>query len=563
MSDSSTPKDRERLSRRDFLATSGTGIAAMAAAGCAPAGQDCIEMDATTGNGTATSSLAWKPPANAPQAPFDTFRDWIAALEAHGLLLRFERMDQDAYHTTGLFFRATDKFGMYETPAMMFDNVKIDGQWVKGPVIANHQGHWNTDALIWGIDPVPGDPHATYRLAKAHMSEMLEKNRGKWPELAPVEITREKALCKEVVLTGDDIDITRFAFLKTNPADVDRYVNTGSVFMDDVELGPNFGTYRCQIKGPRKLGMNSTSVHQGYKMFMAAKARGEKSVPVSIVVGQDPVVWLLSSAPVVFRKDGVRIDELAIAGGMRGKPIETVKSETSDIRVPAHAEMVIEGEVPLDAPTEREGPFGEMFGYLGPANPENLWLNITAITHRRDPWIMNAYTGMQRGMVTAPLDSLYEMFLRRRIPNFVDFHLGQDVMGVVCMSIDKTGAGQGMEAGLVVANSHPIAKVVVVVDKDINVLDRTAVVFAMGSRWQPHPATKIIEEAFGIGTDPSQLVERQTSKIVIDATKQLPGEGGRAEFPELNRVLLEKGAPKVFEEVDALYGQALMDYRRV
>jgi len=555
MSDSSTPKDREQLSRRDFLTTSGTGIAAMAATACAPAEQDCLETDAATGSGTGTGST--------PQAPFDTFRDWIGALEAHGLLLRFERMDQDAYHTTGLFFRATDKFGMYETPAMMFENVKIDGQWVKGPVIANHQGHWNTDALIWGIDPVPGDPHATYRLAKAHMSEMLAKNHGKWPELAPVEVMREKALCKEVVLTGDDIDITRFAFLKTNPADVDRYVNTGSVFMDDVELGPNFGTYRCQIKGPRKLGMNSTSVHQGYKMFMAAKARGEKSVPVSIVVGQDPVVWLLSSAPVVFRKGGVWIDELAIAGGMRGKPIETVKSETSDIMVPAHAEMVIEGEVPLDAPTEREGPFGEMFGYLGPANPENLWLNITAITHRRDPWIMNAYTGMQRGMVTAPLDSLYEAFLRRRIPNFVDYHLGQDVMGVVCMSIDKTAPGQGMEAGLAVAISHPIAKVVVVVDKDINVLDRTAVVFAIGSRWQPHPATKIIEEAFGIGTDPSQRVERQTSKIVIDATKQLPGEGGRADFPELNRTLLEKGAPKVFEEVDALYGQALMDYRRV
>lgn len=227
MSDSSDPKDHENLSRRDFLAT--TGIAALAATGCAPAQQDCIEADANINAGTATGSMARKIPVNAPQAPFDTFRDWIGALEAHGLLLRFERLDQDAYHTTGLFFRATDKFGMYETPAMMFENVKIDGQWVKGPVIANHQGHWNTDALIWGIEPVPGDPHATYRLAKAHMTKMLEENRGKWPEIAPVEVAREKALCKEVVLTGDDIDITRFAFLKTNPADADRYVNTGCV----------------------------------------------------------------------------------------------------------------------------------------------------------------------------------------------------------------------------------------------------------------------------------------------------------------------------------------------
>ena len=561
MSDSSAAKDRGHVSRRDFLATTGTGIAALAAAGCAPAEQDGVKAD-ETGTGTG-GNAAGKMSDNVPRAPFDTFRDWIGALEAHGLLMRFDRMDQDAYHTTGLFFRATDKFGMYETPAMRFDNVKINGEWIKGPVIANHQGHWNADALIWGIDPIPGDPHATYRLAKAHIREMLDKNRGEWPEIEPVEIPRERALCKEVVLTGDDIDITRFAFLKTNPADVDRYVNTGSVFMHDPELGPNFGTYRCQFKGPRKLGMNSSPVHQGYKMFEAAKARGEKSVPVSIVVGQDPVVWLLSSAPVVRRKEGVPMDELAIAGGMRGKAIETVKSETSDIRVPAHAEMVIEGVVPLDEGTEREGPFGEMFGYLGPANPENLWLNITAITHRRDPWIMNAYTGMQRGMVTAPLDATYEIFLRRTLPNFVDYHMGQDVMGVVCMSIDKTEAGQGMEAGMTMAKSHPFAKIVIVVDADINVYDRTAVVFAMGSRWQPHPATTIIEKTFGIGTDPSQLVERETSKIVIDATRQMPGEGGREEFPELNRVLLEKGAPNVFAEVDALYGQMLRDFRRV
>ena len=92
--------------------------------------------------------------------------------------MRFDRVDQDAYHTTGLIFRATDKFGFYETPAMMFENVKIDGQWVKGPVIANHQGHWATDALLWGLEPVPGDNYATYRRAKAHLSAMLDRNGG-------------------------------------------------------------------------------------------------------------------------------------------------------------------------------------------------------------------------------------------------------------------------------------------------------------------------------------------------------------------------------------------------
>ena len=545
----------EAVSRREFIASTGSGLAALAATACTPAQQECIEAD-VAGASSAT-------PQAAPTAPFDTFRDWIAALESNGLLMRFDRVDQDAFHTTGLFFRATDRFGMLEAPAMLFEEVLIDGQWVKGPVIANHQGHWNTDALLWGLEPVPGDHYATYRRAKAHLSAMLERNGGEYPQIAPVEISRAKALCKEVVISGDEIDINRFAFLKTNPADAGRYVNTGSVFMHDPEMGPNFGTYRCQIKGPRKLGMNSTPNHQGYKMFMAAKARGEKTVPVSVVVGQDPVVWLISSSPVVNRRKGVPIDELAVAGGMRGKPIETVKSETNHIMVPAHAEMVIEGEVPLDGPLEREGPFGEMFGYLGPANPANLWMNITTITHRQDPWIMNAYTGMQRGMVSAPMDCILESSLRRRVPNLINISFGQDVFGVLFMSIDKTGPGQGLKSGSTIANMLPFAKVVVVVDKDINVLDRTAVVFAMGSRWQPDPATAIIADARGLPQDPSQLVEGETSKIVIDATRQWPEEGGRDQFPETNRALLQQGAPNVFEEVDALYGQALVDYRRV
>ncbi len=555
MANPEIPRLSEPVSRREFIASTGSGLAALAATACTPAQQECIEADVAGAFGAT--------PQTAPAAPFDTFRDWIAALDSNGLLMRFGRVDQDAFHTTGLFFRATDRFGMLEAPAMLFEEVLIDGQWVKGPVIANHQGHWNTDALLWGLQPVPGDHYATYRRAKAHLSAMLERNGGEYPQIAPVEISRAKALCKEVVISGDEIDINRFAFLKTNPADAGRYVNTGSVFMHDPEMGPNFGTYRCQIKGPRKLGMNSTPNHQGYKMFMAAKARGEKMVPVSVVVGQDPVVWLISSSPVVNRRKRAPIDVLAVAGGMRGKPIETVKSETNHIMVPAHAEMVIEGEVPLDGPLEREGPFGEMFGYLGPANPANLWMNITTITHRRDPWIMNAYTGMQRGMVSAPMDCILESSLRRRVPNLIDISFGQDVFGVLFMSIDKTGPGQGLKSGSTIADMLPFAKVVVVVDKDINVLDRTAVIFAMGSRWQPDPATSIIAHARGLPQDPSQLVEGETSKIVIDATRQWPEEGGRVQFPETNRALLQQGAPNVFEEVDALYGQALVDYRRV
>ena len=532
------------ISRRDLLAT-GSGLLALSSAELSLA--ETADRDLSA----------------APAAPFDTLREYFDALDAHGLLLRVGRIDQDAYQATGLFFRATDKFGMYAAPAMLFEEVKIDGEWVKGPVVANHQGHWNTDAIIWGLDVVPGDHFTTYRRALAHMHSLLRSNRGAYPSIPPREVSADRALCKQVVLTGDDIDVTQFAFVKTNPADGGRYVNTGSVFMDDPAMGSNFGTYRCQIRGPRTLGLNPEPGQTGYRMLMAAKERGDTVAPVSIVLGQDPVVWMISGTRVAPRWGGKPVDELAVAGGMRGKALDVVKSETNAMRIPAHAEMIIEGEVPLTGAMEPEGPFGEMFGYLGQPKEENFIVNITAITHRRNPWIMNAFTGMQRGMVTAPMDALYASTLQRSIPNFVDYHGPQDSMGVVVVSIDKKAAGEGLAAGRVIAQRNPIAKVVIVVDKDINVLDRTNVMMAVGSRWQPHPAAEIIEDSPGLFTDPSQVVTGRTSKIVIDATMQLPDEGGRERFPKLNRTLLVEGAPSVFEEVDRLFGATLDGWEQV
>ncbi len=560
MADTDHKNDATPVSRRDFLnsATAGSVIAALAGAGYSVDARGSRPLPGLASGVAAT---------NAPRAPFDSLRDWIAALDAHGLLMRFDRIDQDAYEIPALFFKATDMYSMYGAPCMMFDQVRIDGRWVEGPVIVNTQGHWNTDAIIWDLPITPGDHYETYRTARRHLQQVLADNRGRYPELPPIEVSRDKAPVKEVVLRGDEIDITKFAFVKTNPADGGRYVNTGSHFMVDPELGLNFGTYRCQIKGPRKLGINPEPNQTGHKFLMRARERGEKTMKYSIVLGQDPVVWFISGTRVAPRGFGAEpkpADELAIAGGMRGKPIEVIKSENTDIMIPAHAEMVIEGTIDLDPDSmETEGPFGEMFGYLGPVKPKNFVMRIDTITHRRDPWIVNAMTGMQRGMVTAPMDAMYSVLLKRMVPQFVEYTNPQDTMGIVVMSIDKTGPGQGLKGGLAIAQRNPIAKVVIVVDKDINILDRTEVMFAIGSRWQPHPASEIIEETLGLFTDPSQVEYAKTSKIVIDATRQLPGEGGKEVFPKSNRELLVEGAPEAFERVQQKFGAALANWKRV
>ena len=545
MSERDADAASSNLSRRELLAASGLAALAVTA------------YPASAATRPASAGVA------APKPPFDSLRDWVAALEAHNLLMTFDRIDQDAWQATGLVFRATDRYGMFGVPAMRFDTVKIDGRWVKGPVLGLLQANQLTDAILFGQEVNVEDPRKSYRAAKAYLADILNKNNGAYPEIPPVAIAKDKAPCKQVVLRGDDIDITKFPFIQTNPADAGRYVNTGSHFMWDPELGPNYGTYRCQIKGPRKLGVNPEPNQTGWKMLQAAKKRGEKSMKYSIVLGQDPVIWFISGTKVANRFTGKPVDEVALAGGFRGKPVEMVKSETNDLMVPAHAEMVIEGEVPLDQPLQPEGPFGEMFGYLGPKKEENFWMNITCVTHRRDPWIVNAFTGMQRGMVTSPQDALYDHMLRKSLPFFVEMAQPQDVMGLAVMSIDKTKAGQGLEAGRLIAQRNPIAKVIVVVDKDIDVLDRNQVLFAIGSRWQPWPAAEILKDLGGIITDPSQPVQGRTSKIIIDATRQLPEEGGREKFPDTNRALLEQGAPEALATVDKLFGAQLRDWRPV
>jgi 4-hydroxy-3-polyprenylbenzoate decarboxylase len=503
------------------------------------------------------------PAAGAPRAPFDTLRDYVAALEAHGLLLRIPEVDQDAYQATGLVYRANDMYGFTGVPALWFDRVRIGGRWVQGPLLGLLQSNLYTDAIVLGQELVAGDNVASYRAAKAHCAHLLAQNGGRYPEIAPVTVTRERALCKEVVLRGDEIDLTKFAFIQTNPADAGRYINATAVFTGDPALGVNFGTYRCQLKGPRLIGLNPEEGQTGWKMLTAARKRGEQVARVSIALGQDPVTWFVSCSRVAFRFGDKPVDELAVVGGFRGKPLEVVRSETSDLLVPAHCEMIIEGEVPLQEPGQPEGPFGEMFGYLGARKEENFFVNVTTVTHRRNPWIVNMYTGLQRGMVTAPSDAIADHLIREVAPKVIETHQPHDAMGVYVVSIAKDGPGQALAAGREIARFNPLAKVIIMVDPDIDVMNTQQVLFALGSRWQAAGGTEILENQRGLITDPSLVEPRKTSKIVIDATRRRADEGGRAEFPPTNRALLEKSVPEVFAEVDRVFGTTLREWGRM
>ncbi|MEO7387158.1 MAG: UbiD family decarboxylase domain-containing protein [Gammaproteobacteria bacterium] len=535
--------DSTGLDRRQLL-TAAAGIAASLG----------IQVAALPSAQAAGAARTW--PAR-DVGPFDSFRDYVKALEDRGLVMRVKRLDQDQYEMTALIYKLMDEFGWYDAPALLVEEIKQDGRWLKGPVIANHQGHWDTEALIWGREPVPGNGPETYRETIKFLLDGAEAREGKTPSIPTNPVTADKAPVKEVVVRGDACNVLDFPFIKSNPADSNRYVNTASVFTQDKELGMNFGTYRCEIKGPRLMGVNPEPGQQGWKMFMKKIERGEKRCPIALVLGNDPISWFISSS--VVSKSGA--DELAIAGGFRNKPVDVVKCETNDMLIPANAELVIEGEVLLDQMLP-EGPFGEMYGYLGLKKDQNFVMEVTCITHRKQPWILNQFTGATRGFCTAPLEAFSFYRLKKSIPNAVAFHSPVEWTGIGILSIDKTGPQQGLEAGKKITTFVPITKACIVVDKDVDVLNRNEVMQAVGARWQPYPGAEIIKEARGMALDPSSPKRPLSSKIVIDATRQLPEEGGPKVYPERNRDLLTRLAPESFKIVERNWDQYLKGWKR-
>jgi 4-hydroxy-3-polyprenylbenzoate decarboxylase len=496
------------------------------------------------------------------RGPYDSMRDWVRMLDGRGLLLRFRDVDQDAYEATAILYALIDAYGLLGAPAVLFENIKANGRVHRGPVVSNLQGHLDCEALLLGLEPPSRDAKDSYRAAKDLMLAALERNAGGYALLEPRDVDPASAPCKQVRVSGDAIDVTVFPFWKGNPGDGGPYINTASVFTKDPELGGNFGTYRCQVKGPRKIMVNFEEGQTGHRMVMAAKARGETTIPVALVLGQDPMTWMVSSSRVPNRIGNRQpIDELAVVGGLRGKAIDVVRTETGEFLVPASSEMVIEGTVDL-VNLEPEGPYHEMYGYMGIAKEKNYVMTVEALTHRRDPWIMNSFTGVIAEYCTAAQTAATIHSLRKSFPQVIDYYSPGDSQGLSYISIRKEAPGQGLKVAGPIANFNPLARIVVVVDDDIDVMDSAAVRFAIGSRWQPGSATQILKNKRAFSLDPGAPDRRTTSKAIIDATRQWPEEGGPPFYQQLNRALLEEAAPGAIEAAKRRWPGKLLPIRR-
>ncbi len=475
---------------------------------------------------------------------FDSLRDYMAEMSSRGHLLRIAEMDQDRYEMTAFGYRLDDRLKA-EAPAFLVERTLINGRWYDTPVVGNVLNSYWTVALALGVPEITRDRSTMYDAAVARLLSCLDAN-YRWATLAPVVVDTTQAPCKQVVLTGDEADLFRFPWIRNNPADGGQYISTGAVITEDPELGRNVGTHRMMLKGPRKVGLDLSTQSHAYWHVQRAIQRGEKRVPVSVAIGIDPISWMMSST----RLAGPGEDEFAIAGGFRGQPVELVRSESSEICVPSQAEIVLEGFIPTEK--EWEGPYGEMLGYIG-ERKHTYSIDVHTITHREQPWVYNVWPGIGGAYLTLPWEVGPYARLKSILPNLVKLHTPPEIPSIAIACIDKRMPGEGIEAGMAVLGYRMTGfhkKLVIVLDKDVDPTDLVRVMHAVGTRWQPDPASLIVKQSFHFLLDPSTHRNFLSSKIVIDATRQLPAEGGPKEYALDNRSVMEQKAAEAFHLVD-------------
>ena len=320
-----------------------------------------------------------------------------------------------------------------------------------------------------------------------------------------------KGPVKDVILTGEQIDLHDLPQIIHHEGDAGVYLTCAISFAKD----PASETWNCAYNRLMIKGRDTTSIHLTlgkhlWEFQRIAEARGE-ALPVAFAVGVHPAIALGSLAI-----GSIDEDERAIMGALLGEPLELVKCETSDVLVPAHAEMVIEAEILPGARTP-EGPFGEFTGYsLGQRDREVV--QVKAITHRAGAWFQDITVAHLDHLLlsTIPMEANLYRAVRAMIPSVKAVRVPGPFTCYV--SIEQRLPGQAKNALLAVLGADLYMKRVVVVDHDVDVFDDRQVNWAIATRCQPDRDITVITQARGSDLDPSTKEDGLTAKWGVDAT---------------------------------------------
>jgi 4-hydroxy-3-polyprenylbenzoate decarboxylase len=489
--------------------------------------------------------------------PYASLRDFIDRLEREGRLVRVAHPVSTMLEMTEIQTRLLAEGG----PAVLFENpVDGDGEPCGMPVLVNLFG--TVERVAWGMDRTPdklrevGETLAFLRQPEPPGG--VREAVGMLPLLGQVMAmkprTKSAAPCQEVVETGADVDLARLPVQTCWPGEPAPLITWPLV----VTKGPggrreddyNLGIYRMQVTGRNTTLMRWLRHRGGAQHHARWKAEKPEPLPAAVVIGADPGTILAAVTPVPDT-----LSEYQFAGLLRGRKVDLVDCKTVPLKVPAEAEIVLEGHVSL---TEYggEGPYGDHTGYYNAVEPFPVF-TVDAITRRRDPIYLSTFTGRPPDEPSILGEALNEVFIplfQQQFPEIVDFWLPPEGCSyrIAVVSIRKAYPGHAKRVMMGVwsyLRQFTYTKWVIVVDDDIDARDWKDVMWAMSTRMDPARDITVVENTPIDYLDFASPESGLGAKIGLDATNKWPPETAR-EWGTRIRM-----SDEVIEKVDAMWSE--------
>ena len=478
---------------------------------------------------------------------FESYASFLTALERAGELIRISTPLATELEITELADREMKKPGGGK--ALLIEKPTVSGAVSPFPLAINTLGSPRRMAMSMGAESIDAVAAELGSLMKAKPPTGIREAMKLLGTALDLRHAKPKSVktgpCKEVVHRFAESRESRvetpaslptllnLPIQKCWPQDGGRFITFPCVVTRDPDSGErNVGMYRMHVYDERSTGMH-------WQLQKVAARHGRRyyetgtRMPVAVFLGGDPVFTFCATAPL---PDG--LDEFLLAGYLRKRSVELVKCETNDLEVPANADVVLEGYVDPKEPLRMEGPFGDHTGYYTLPEPYPVF-HITAITHRKDAIYPATIVGMP------PMEDFYigsasvRLFLpifKMNFPEIVDIALPAEGVfhNLVFVSIKKTYPMQAYKImhGLWGMGQMMFTKYLVVVDDDVNVHNTSEVLFRLCANTDPQR-----DSIFTKG--PADVLDHATSeigigtKLGIDATRKLPGEGFKREWPPL------------------------------
>ena len=421
-------------------------------------------------------------------------------VEAPDQIVRVTREVDPHFEVTGVL-AALEKHRQF--PIVIFEKVK----GAKLPVVTNV--HADARRLFRAIG-----------LKNATLPEFIKEYGSRENKLIePVMVS--SGPCQEVVLTGNDIDVRTLPILTYHEKDAGRYITAGMEIMRDPDTGVrNAGIYRLMIHDRDTFGIQLSETAHGHYIWQAHERRNIPT-PMAVVVGHHPAFYLgcLSFT-------SLETDELAVCGGVMGEPLEMVRCKTLDLEVPAHAEIILECEI-LPHLRKEEAPFGEYPGTYGPQRMNPL-VKVKAITMRRDAMYQSSFVGHADNLLLSGIirSTTIQNTVKLASPKVKAVHMPTSgrCRFICYVAIDKVIEGEPKNAAMAAFAADPFLKYVVVVDKDVNILNDEEVLHAIATRVRADYDIFMVTHAKGSPLDPASYDPAGGSHLVtkmgIDATRK-------------------------------------------